>query len=70
MALWRPCEGGVFGSKKCKIAMTKDEALKILIEYNLWRRGAEMPQPHPFVIGQAIDVAIECLTKSVESNED
>lgn len=50
--------------------MTKDEALKILIEYNLWRRGAEMPQPHPFVIGQAIDVAIECLTKSVESNED
>ena len=46
--------------------MSKDEALKILVEYNLWRRGAEMPQPHPFVIGQAIDVAIECLTKIVE----
>ena len=50
--------------------MTKDEALKILIEYNLWRRGAEMPQPHPFVIGQAIDVAIECLTKIVEEDGD
>ena len=46
--------------------MSKDEALKILVEYNLWRRGAEMPQPHPFVIGQAIDVAIECLTESVK----
>jgi hypothetical protein len=49
--------------------MTKEEALKILIEYNLWRRGAEMPQPHPFVIGQAIDVAIECLTEIVEKQE-
>ena len=46
--------------------MTEQEALKILVEYNLWRRGAEMHQPHPFVIGQAIDVAIECLTKIVE----
>lgn len=50
--------------------MEKEEALKILVEYNLWRRGAELPQPHPFVIGQAIDVAIECLTESVREDED
>lgn len=49
--------------------MGKEKALEILIEYNLWRRGAEIPQPHPFVIGQAIDVAIECLTKIVEKQE-
>lgn len=46
--------------------MTKEEALKILIEYNKWRRGAETPMLDPKIIGQAIDVAIECLTKSDE----
>lgn len=46
--------------------MSKDEALKILIEYNKWRRGDESQMLDPKIIGQAIDVAIDCLTKSVE----
>jgi hypothetical protein len=46
--------------------MTKEEALKILIEYNQWRRGLEIEMLPPKLIGEAIDVAIECLTKSVE----
>lgn len=48
----------------CEIS--ESEALKILVEYNEWRRGAESPMLDPKIIGQAIDVAIECLTKSIE----
>jgi len=43
--------------------MTLYEATQILTEYNKWRRGAEMPQPSPKVIGEAIDLAIETLKK-------
>lgn len=32
--------------------------IETLRQYNLWRRGAEMDQPHPEGIGQAIDAAI------------
>lgn len=46
--------------------MTKLEALKILITFNTWRRGAEMPMPCPTEIGKAIDVAIEHLRKKKE----
>lgn len=50
--------------------MSKDEALKILIEYNKWRRGADTEMLPPKLIGEAIDIAIECLTKIVEENGD
>ena len=41
--------------------MTTQEAIETLVKYNDWRRGAEMPQPDPKTIGQAIDAAIEAL---------
>lgn len=41
--------------------MTLQEAIKILEEYNKWRRGAEIPQPNPKLIGEAIDIAINQL---------
>ena len=50
--------------------MSKDEALKILTEYNKWRRGADTEMLPPKLIGEAIDVAIDCLTKIVEENGD
>lgn len=43
--------------------MTEKQALKILENYQRWRRGADMPQPYPAVVGEALDVAIECLKK-------
>lgn len=47
--------------------MTEIEALMVLEEYNLWRRADDdddnIEQPDPKAIGQAIDVAIECLRK-------
>lgn len=41
--------------------MTKQEAIFILTEFNAWRRGADMPQPNPEIIGKAIDYAIKYL---------
>ena len=41
--------------------MTKEEALNILVEFQKWRRGAEIPMQEPRIIGEAIDVAIEVL---------
>lgn len=38
--------------------MEKDEAYKILLSYNSWRRGSEIPMPSPYIIGQAIEVAL------------
>lgn len=49
--------------------MTRAEALDILVEFQGWRRGDDIPQPDPKVIGKALDVAIECLTKILEKNE-
>ena len=49
--------------------MTRDEALNILVEFQWWRRGGDIPQTDPKVIGKALDEAIDCLTKSVENNE-
>ena len=46
--------------------MTKKEALVLLKLFNEWRRGAEIPQPHPADIGKAIDVAIKELEKGVK----
>jgi hypothetical protein len=41
--------------------MTKEETIDILRQYNEWRRGAEIDQPHPTTIGIAIDNAIKLL---------
>lgn len=42
--------------------MNLPEAIKVLEEYNKWRRGdEEIKQPNPKVIGEAIDVAIHLL---------
>ena len=41
--------------------MTKEEALNILVEFQKWRRGAEIPMQEPRIIGEAIDMAIEVL---------
>ena len=35
--------------------MKIEKAIKILTTYNKWRRGADIPQPHPTEIGLAID---------------
>jgi len=39
--------------------MNKRQSIHILEEYNQWRRGAEIPQPPPELIGKAIDYAIK-----------
>ena len=42
--------------------MTKKECVKILENYNRWRRGDEtLKQPDPTIIGKAIERAIELL---------
>lgn len=48
--------------------MTETEALVILTEYNRWRRDNDdnIEQPDPKAIGQAIDVAIECLKNKIQ----
>jgi len=38
--------------------MIPKEAIAILEEYNAWRNGAEIPQPDPKVISQAIRVVV------------
>ena len=45
--------------------MTEVEAIRILEDFNRWRRDNDdnIEQPDPKAIGQAIDVAIECLRK-------
>jgi hypothetical protein len=42
--------------------MKTEKAIKVLRDYNLWRRGNEdMEQPDPREIGEAIDDAIEAM---------
>ena len=41
--------------------MTLVNAIKILEEYNRWRRGEDIPQPNPKLVGEAIDFAINQL---------
>lgn len=51
---------------KCEFGfyrMTRYHAERILHHYQKWRRGAKCKQPHPFVIGKAMDVAIVALRK-------
>ena len=49
--------------------MTQKEAAEILCQFNIWRRfrGDEEespPQPCPYQIGLAIDVAVKCLERT------
>ncbi len=39
----------------------QESALKTLSRYNKWRRGADIPQPDPKDIGEAIDEAIRLM---------
>lgn len=42
--------------------MNRDEAIEILTQHQLWRRGADMDMPNtPKELGTAIDLAIEAL---------
>jgi len=43
--------------------MKTPEAIKILRYFNRWRKGAEIPQPDPKEITEAIDFAIRKLEK-------
>ncbi len=38
--------------------MTLDEAIKELEYYQKWRKGADIPQPQPKRVSEAIDIAI------------
>lgn len=44
--------------------------LQTLKDYNAWRRGAEMPQPDPAEIGEAIDTAIARLEVLEREHEE
>jgi hypothetical protein len=44
--------------------------LQTLKDYNAWRRGAEMPQPAPAEIGEAIDTAIARLEVLEREHEE
>lgn len=43
--------------------MTILEAVQILTYLNKWRRGEDIPQPDPKIVGEAIDASIKVLTK-------
>lgn len=41
--------------------MTLKEAIKELEYYQKWRKGADMPQPEPKKVSEALDIAINLL---------
>lgn len=43
--------------------MKTKEVIDTLTRYNEWRRGADIKQPDPKEIGEAIDYAIKGLTE-------
>lgn len=54
--------------------MDLQEAIKTLKEHNEWRRDREIPSKikmlEPFVIGKALDLAIEVLSKVLEEQNN
>lgn len=44
--------------------------IETLRQYNRWRRGADIPQPKPVEIGEAIDAAIEDIRTLREANAE
>jgi hypothetical protein len=49
--------------------MNITDAIKILKTHNEWRRGAEIEQTEPVLIGQAIDIVLEAVSKRSEVEE-
>ncbi len=47
--------------------MELSRAIEILVLHNKWRRGAEIHQQHPEVIGQAIDTVVNAYETRTES---
>ena len=41
--------------------MTLKEAIKELEYYQKWRKGADMPQPEPKKVSEALDIAINLM---------
>lgn len=41
-------------------------AIEILKKYNQWRRGADIEQEKPWIIGKAIDVVVKYVENVVE----
>lgn len=41
--------------------MTLKEAIKELEYYQKWRKGADLPQPEPKKVGEALDIAINLM---------
>ena len=39
--------------------MTLQQAIKHLKYYQKWRRGADIPQPDPKIVGEAIDIILK-----------
>lgn len=46
--------------------MSVKETLRVLHEYQKWRRGAWIKMPNPYVVSQAIDSAIRLLRKNLK----
>ena len=49
--------------------MNLTDAIKILKTHNEWRRGAQIEQAEPVIIGQAIDMVLDALSKCSEVEE-
>jgi hypothetical protein len=47
-------------------AMKVKKAKKTLEHYNKWRRGADIKQPEPKKIGEAIETAIELMDVNIK----
>lgn len=46
--------------------MNTAEVIKELMDYNLWRRGCDKPQPKPRRLGHVIDYAVKILKQQGE----
>ena len=50
--------------------MTPAETTTILRQFNEWRRGADVPQPKPREICEAIDAAVEMIERLEDSEQE
>lgn len=49
--------------------MTPKSCLRVLHEFQKWRRGGKGPMPHPYIIGQVIDKAITIIRSSMKEKK-
>lgn len=54
-------EAEKYGLPKLQTKFTKDEVVKHLEDYQIWRRDGEIPMPNPTTLGLVIDEAIRLL---------